>query len=231
MHLEYPLQAHENKEEGTVVIGYSIDDKGIIRERHIQQSVSALVDISALRLFDLIVWKPAERYGKAVACVSSENTGFDIVFSARKYNKVVKKRGYDELPHTYFPADTSLKIYSSKQLKQKPAFVSDSINTSLYEFIYKHIVYPEEASRLNITGIVHLAFIVETSGLPSNLFVKETVGGGCTEEAIGVIQKTKWIPGRKNEFAVRTQMEVEIKFENPAQLKNKHIPNQQNSGL
>lgn len=231
MHLEYPLQARNNKEEGKVVIGFSIDAKGLIQERHIQQSVSALVDSSALQLFDLIIWKPAEKYGKAIACVSSENTGFSLLFNSRKYNKVMKNRGYDQLTHAYFPADSSLHVYALKQLKQKPAFVSDSIFTSLNEFIYKHIVYPEEASRLNISGLVRIAFVVETSGLPSNLFVKETVGGGCTEEAVRVIQHTKWIPGRKNSLAVRTQMEIEIKFENPGQLKNKHIPNQQNSGL
>lgn len=231
MHLAYPLQAQQNKEEGTVMIGFSVDEKGNVKERHILQSVSSSVDSSALRLFDLILWRPAERYGKAVNCPSTGNDAFPIRFNIRKYNKLVKKRDYDKLPQPYRPVDSSHKIYLKTQLSHLPAVIPEPEYATISELIYSKISYPKEAAKLNISGIVRLAFVIETSGLPSNLIVKETVGGGCTEEAIEAVLQLRWTPGIRKSFAVRTQMELSIKFENPAHLKDKHIPNQQNSGI
>ena len=225
------MQARENKKEGTVVIGFSVDEKGNVAERHILQSVSSPIDSSALRLFDLILWNPAKKYGKGVACPASENSDFSVAFNARKYKKLVKKRGYDQLPQPFTPIEPGNQLYRLTQLEQAPAIIPDSTFNTLNDFIYKQISYPEEAFKLNISGVVRLAFVIETSGLPSNIIVKEAVGGGCTEEAIRVLQKTKWVPGIKNGHAVRTQFELSIKFDNPGQLKNKNIPNQQTSGI
>ncbi len=231
IHLEYPLEARQNKEEGSVLIGFSVDEKGTVEERHILESVSASIDSSALRLFDLILWQPAEKYGKAVKCPASGNNAFAIKFNIRKYNKLVKKRGYDHLPQPFKPIDTSNKIYNKTQLDKLPSVILDSTFSTLNDYIYSHITYPEEAARFNVTGVVRLSIVIETSGLLSNLLVREAVGGGCTEETIHVVQDLKWIPGIKDGLAVRTQCELSIKFENPAHLKNKHIPNQQNSGM
>lgn len=231
MHLEYPLQARKNKEEGTVIVGFSVDEKGKVTERHILQSVSPPLDSSALRLFDMILWNPAKKYGKGVACHASENTGFSVSFNARKYKKLINKRGYDQLPQPFTPIESTNKLYRLRQLEQAPTIILDSTFNTLNNFIYNQISYPEEAVRLNISGVARLAFVIETSGLPSNIIVKEAVGGGCTGEAIRVVQKMKWVPGIKNGHAVRTQFELSVKFENPAQLKNKNIPNQSNSGI
>ncbi len=231
IHLEYPIESRQNKEEGTVMVGYSLDEKGNIEERHILESVSSLVDSSALRLFDLILWQAAEKYGKAVKYSASKNTGFPIKFNIRKYNKLVKKRGYDHLPQPFSPIDPSNKVYTKTQLDKLPTVILDSSFATLNDYIYSQITYPEEAVKYNVTGIVRLSVVIETSGLLSNLIVKETVGGGCTEETIHIIKDLKWIPGIKDGMAVRTQCELSVKFENPAHLKNKHIPNQQNSGI
>ena len=230
-HLEYPMEAQQNKEEGTVMIGFSVDEKGIVEERHILESVSSSVDSSALRLFDLILWQPAENYGKAVKCPASGNNGFPIKFNLRKYNKLVKRRAYDILPQPFNPVNLSNKIYTKTQLDQLPTVILDSTFSSLHDYIYSQITYPEEAARFNVTGVVRLSIIIETSGLLSNLLVREAVGGGGTEETIHVVKDLKWIPGIKDGNAVRTQCELSIKFENPANLKNKHIPNQSNSGM
>jgi len=230
-HLVYPLAARQNKEEGTVVIGFSVDEKGMVEERHILESVSLLVDSSALRLFDLILWQPAENYGKVVKCPASGNNGFPIKFNIKKYNKLIKRRAYDRLPQPFKPIGQSNKVYAKTQLDKLPTVILDSTYSSLNDYIYSQITYPEEAVKFNVTGVVRLSLIIETSGLLSNLLVRETVGGGCTEETIDVVKDLKWIPGIKDGFAVRTQCEFSIRFENPAYLKNKHIPNQSNSGM
>ena len=112
-----------------------------------------------------------------------------------------------------------------------PSVILNSTHASLHDYIYSQITYPEEAAKFNVTGVVRLSIIIETSGLLSNLLVREAVGGGCTEETIDVVKDLKWVPGIIDGVAVRTQCELSIKFENPAHLKNKHIPNQSNSGM
>ncbi len=231
MHLEYPLDARQNKEEGTVLIGFSISEKGEAQERHIVRSVSPAVDSSALRLFDLILWAPAKKYGKAVACPASENKNFAVSFNVRKFNKLVSRRGYDRLPRPYSPLGATYSVYSPKQVDSMPRFIPDSVFKTLNEFIYKQLNYPEEARKLNISGVVRLHFVIEKSGLPSNITVSETVGGGCTEEAISVTQRIRWRPGIKNGKAVRTSFKLSIRFDNPEQLRDKNIFNQQNSGI
>jgi TonB family protein len=227
----YPQQALLNKEEGTVIIGFSTDAKGEVTAHHILQSVSPAVDSGALRLFDLIVWRPAEKYGKAVACPAEENNGFPIKYNIKKYKKLVRKRGYDRLPQPFSPIDDSRKIYSKTQVDQLPTIILDTNFKTVHEYIYSQITYPQEAARFNISGTVRLSMIVETSGLLSNIVIMEAVGGGCSEEAVAVLQELKWVPGIKAGKAVRTKCEISIKFENPAQLKDKHILNQQNTGM
>ncbi len=62
----YPENALKNKEQGVVLIGFTIDEDGKIENRKIISSVSKEVDAAALDLFDLILWKPAYNYGKPI---------------------------------------------------------------------------------------------------------------------------------------------------------------------
>ena len=229
--IEYPPEALQNNEEGNVLIGFSTNAKGQVTERHILATVSPAIDSSALHLFDLILWQAAEHYGKAVDCPATANNGFEIKYNIRKYRKLVKKRGYDQLPQPYTPIDTSYRIFSKTQVDQLPKVILDDKFKTLHDYIYHQISYPAEATKFNISGVVRLSMVIETSGLLSNIKVMETVGGGCTEEATDVVQGLKWMPGIKSGQAVRTKCEISIQFDNPAQLKDKHIPNQSNSGI
>jgi hypothetical protein len=58
-----------------------------------------------------------------------------------------------------------------------------------------------------------LKFVVVPSGRISNLLTEKTVGGGCTEEAIRVVKMIRWIPGIKNQAAVRSWRTLDITFD------------------
>ena len=91
--------------------------------------------------------------------------------------------------------------------------------------------YPQQAAELEIEGKVELYFIVETNGLPSNLIVKKTVGGGCTNEAIRIINELKWQAGFKNNIAVRSRKIMFIEFKLSNINSGKYITSQTNSGF
>ena len=223
----YPEDARENKEQGVVTINYRIDESGQITARETGSSVSARIDSAALALFDLILWKPAYNYGKAVMGTGA----FKIKYNVGKYESLVRKRGYDQLPRPVEEIDRSGTIYLLKHLHLAPDARLDANYISIADYISKTLVYPETACKLSISGNVKLRFIIETSGLPSNLMVIETVGGGCTEEAIRIVQQLKWSPGVKDNMAVRTCFNLSIKFDPADQLRSKHIPNQSNTGM
>lgn len=227
LHIQYPSTGLQNKEEGTVKIGFATDTKGNMMHREVLVHVSPALDSAALRLFDLILWKPAKNYGKPA---NGEGI-FKIKYNAKKYKSLVKKRGFDAAPVPYMPIDTSRIIYSLKSLDKVPYPLIDSSFKSLGQYISSKLVFPEAAAKLNIKGTVKLQFVIETNGLPSNIIVLEPVGGGCTEEAVGIVEQLKWFPGLRGNKAVRAFYPLSIKFDPADQLKNKYIPNQANSGI
>lgn len=227
MHIEYPSQALINKEEGVVRIRFNIDKEGNISNQKISASVSGLLDSAAIRLFSMILWEPAKYYGKA-----TDGEGeFKLKYSIGKYNSIAKKRGYDHIPVPFEPIDRSGKIFTVKELEKAPAAILDSTYPSVQEFIGKNLDFPEAAAKLSIAGDVKLRFVIEPNGLPSNIMVIQAVGGGCTEEAIRIVQQIRWMPGIKNATAVRTCYNISIKFDPADELRNKHIPNQSNTGI
>ena len=227
MHLEYPEKALERGEEGTVRIGFYTDDKGVVVERSVIEGVSPTIDSAALRLFDLILWQPAESYGLP----ESGSGEFKIRYHAGKYNQVVKQRGYDRIPLPVGKQDNSFKIYTVKELDEAPKAMLDSIYPDVPHFVAANLAYPEQAQKLAIAGVVNLRFVIETNGLPSNIMIMEPVGGGCTEEAIRVVELIKWRPGIREGMAVRTCYNISVKFDPADELRNKYIPNQTNAGI
>jgi len=226
MHLVYPKADLIAKKQGKVEIAFSASDKGKVISYKIISSVSTEIDKEAIRLFKLILWKPALNSGIAVA----GSDIFSVNFNPKKYNKTVKRRAYSEIILNYL-TDTSYNIYAEKKVDStaKPKLPNNCNNLTTY--IYKQMKYPSQAVELGIEGRVQISFIVETNGLPSNFIVKQTVGGGCTEEAVRIIQEIKWYPAFKNSMAVRSKKLMFIEFRLSAIGSDNYVPKQTNSGI
>lgn len=225
-HLIYPEKSLENNIEGLVEIAFSVDINGIVTTKKIVSSVTEEVDKEALRLFNMIIWQPALKYGIKVSGADV----FSINFKIKKYNKAVRRRGYKKIL-TNFSIDTSYKIYNLKVLDSIPKPLLSNGYNYLYSYVYNQIKYPQQAAELEIEGKVEICFIIETNGLSSNFIVKQSVGGGCTGEALRIVKSIKWRPGFKNKLAVRTKKVMFIEFRLSNIKSGKHVPNQSNSGL
>jgi hypothetical protein len=118
-----------------------------------------------------------------------------------------------------------------KSLEAPPRAILDSNYTSVHEYIRANLLFPEAAQKLNIEGEVKLRFVVEITGLPSNISILQPVGGGCTEEAIRILKLIRWMPGIVDGKGVRTCYYLNIRFDAAEELKNKYIPNQNTSGI
>lgn len=95
---------------------------------------------------------------------------------------------------------------------QEPAEFPGGLN-ALYQYLNDNIQYPDMAKQLEITGTVYIEFIIEGDGSISNIEVVRSVGGGCSEEAIRVIENMpKWKPATQNKRPAKTKWTLPIKF-------------------
>jgi TonB family protein len=204
----YPEDAIQNEIEGEVIIAFTVEKDGTVSQARVSQSVSPEVDAEALRLFRMLLWEPAVNMGQPVV---SDNL-YTIDFNIKKYNKHCKQRGYVTTDLPFRPVDSSNFVYEYTGAEKKPYPLFDEKGMTMGAFIARNIKYPESAFRQNLSGKVGLRFVVEPTGRVSNIKVMEPVGGGCTQEAIRLLQMIRWMPGIKNNMAVRTFMNMDIEF-------------------
>lgn len=200
--LIYPESSLNAGVGGKTIWIFKVSKEGEISDFKLISSVNEELDREALRLIKLLQWKPAENEGYKLESFKN----FPLIFNPGKYKSICKKRGYNFINYPHQPYDSSLVIY--EKVNQAPKFKEDDLS----DFLRNNLKYPKEAAVRNISGTVLVSFIVEPSGMVTNINIEQHVGGGCTEEAIRLVGLTKWKPGIKNGMAVRTRMKLPIVF-------------------
>lgn len=226
IHMDYPIKDLQSETQGTVKINFTTNESGKVTDYYIIQSVSAGIDSSALSIFKLILWAPAYSLGKPVIGKSE----FKLKYNIKKFQKLSRRRGYKHIVYPVIPIDTTGTIYEIIKNDTVPKAILEPGVKSVTDLIYGKLTYPYAASRLGLNGKVELSFIIETNGLPSNIIVQKHLGGGCTEEAIKIIELIRWKPGIINGKAVRTLYKISINFKK-GENKDGYIPNQQGTGI
>jgi TonB family protein len=216
----YPTQALRERIQGTVEIKFSVTENGNVKNAFVHRKVHPDIDAEALRIFRHLLWEPMKfrgqpRHGEA---------SMEVDFKVRRYNRDVRRRGYDTIAYPHHPLDNSMKIYKPEKLSAAPVPVYDDPKMRFNDFVMQNLVYPSAALRQEISGTVELFFVVERSGRSSNIKVLRSVGGGCNEEAIRLLQMMRWHPGILDGKAVRTEMTLSITF-NLADYENlRYVP-------
>ena len=204
--LIYPETDLTQNNSGKVVIGLHVDAKGAGSQYTVKSSFSDDASPIALHLVKTILWNPALINGLPI----DQDTEYEVDFSARSYKRYWKKHERVEIPFT-LEADSSYIVYEIRQLEEtaKPYF-ADGGNMATY--IQTNLKYPESAKAAEVAGTVRLNFVVETNGSVSNITIKNSVGAGCDNEAIRLLQETHWIPAVKNGKYVRSHNYQDITF-------------------
>jgi TonB family protein len=203
--LIYPENSLKKKVGGQVTIYFSIDKDSTVKDVTVSSVAAPDLDKEALRLFYLFKWVPAVKGGNFT--FSKWSTVFD--FDPEKYSKICKERGYVKFKYlTDSKIDSSVTIYSSGV--QMPAYQKG--NFALQDFIKENLEYPRQAQLSNIQGTVILRFVVEPSGLMTNIGIEKSIGGGCDQEAIRVLELIKWYPGKHDDKFARVSMSFPFYF-------------------
>ncbi len=206
--LMYPESSLEASHEGTVKLKFIVNTYGSTENIRVEQSVDPSLDAEAIRVFRMLMWRPATRYGELFANEQEYTTKFNI----KKYEKPCKARGYRALAFPYQPVDTSYFVYNLEETDQAPYPVFSEPGMSLNTFLVKQTKDPSEAYKQGITGTSSIGFIVETHGRISNITIVQGLGGGCNEEAIRLIKMLNWMPAIKDDIAVRTSLQLHLTF-------------------
>jgi TonB family protein len=142
------------------------------------------------------------------ALVNPEPYWLVLRLSTDRYNAYLKQKTRWSVKKG-LEADSSLIIYS--KASKSPEYFRNG-DEGLADFILSEIEYPKLAIEKSIEGTVILEFVVETNGFVTGIHVKQGVNGGCTEEAIRLIKKTKWQPAVLNNKLVRYKTIYPITF-------------------
>jgi protein TonB len=121
-------------------------------------------------------------------------------------------------------------LYAQEPVKNKAGFIDTNSSKEVFvlvevqpefpggeharqKFLADNIIYPENAKKNNIQGIVFVTFIVETDGSLSNIKILKGIGAGCDEEVQRVISiMPKWKPGKQKGKEVRVKLNLPVKF-------------------
>ena len=204
----YPDSALQNGLEGEAFITFKVNSKGHVIYKEVAKNVPLILQKEASRIFDKIVWEQDPSR-------SDPDLGFEklrIDFKIKKYQKLIKKRGYEHLPNIDNPYVLESNYYNINQVDIKPEF---NAATNFNKFLKENFNYPNIALQQGISGRVTVEFIIEPYGLASNIRIKEAVGGGCNEETARLVRLMKWSPAMKNNKAVRCLYEYQLNFVNP----------------
>ena len=204
--LIYPQADLEQGKSGKVVVGMHIDPQGVASNYTIKSSFSEEASAVALNLVKTILWKPALNIGVPIAY----DEEYEVDFNAKSYKRHWKHNERLTVPLT-LEADTSYIVYEYKQLNEvaKPYFADGG---NMGKYIAHNLKYPESAKEREIQGTVRLSFVVETDGSVSNIAIVNSVGGGCDNEAIRLLQGTIWIPAERHGVYVRSYNMQDITF-------------------
>ena len=202
----YPESDLQNGNNGKVIVSLHVDAKGAGSQYAVKSSFSEAASQNALHLVKTILWKPALNVG----IPTDYDTEYEVDYNTKNYKRYWKRHERHTAPLS-LESDTSYKIYEYKQLEEvaKPYFADGS---NMGKYIADHMEFPAEAKEREIQGTVRLSFVVETDGSVSNIVVVNSVGGGCDNEAIRLLQETVWIPAEKNGKYVRSTGMQDITF-------------------
>lgn len=208
-HLVYPQKSLDSKSSGKIKVFFTVGKDGKAFNHRVEEAFDEECAAEAIHLVKLIQWKPATSNGLPI----EYEYEYVIDFSHKSYLKNIKKNKIKFIPKQEIPTDDSYKIYDYKEIDEKPKPFYNNQNITFGAYLRSELNYPEQAKTFEISGTVKVSFIIETDGKASNIVIENSVGGGCDNEAIRLIQNLTWIPGIKDGKIVRTLTSQEITFQ------------------
>lgn len=85
---------------------------------------------------------------------------------------------------------------------------------AFYQHLGENITYPQEAMAAGVEGTAYIRFVIDEKGnvISAESIKERRLGYGLDEEAIRVVNTTKWIPAKQGGKTVKQRKVLPIKF-------------------
>lgn len=115
-------------------------------------------------------------------------------------------------PNISYESKEDNNIYNIAGIEVKPEYPEAGLE-SMYSFIRKNFVIPQEIIDSKSTKTLFASFIIEKDGSVTNIKIIRDVGYGTAEEAIRVIKlMPKWQPAKQSGKNVRCMYSIPIRL-------------------
>lgn len=107
------------------------------------------------------------------------------------------------------PIDTATEVIDYETFPAEPVGGKEAF----YQYLYKHIRYPDHLTGRGITGKVFVSFEVDKSGKISNVKILKGFDSKLEKEIIRVLEKApEWIPAQQGKNKVTTRHTIPFSF-------------------
>lgn len=83
------------------------------------------------------------------------------------------------------------------------------------EYVKKNLVYPEEALKKGVEGVVHLIARIDDNGQVNEVEVEKGIGSGCDKEAVKLIKGIQFGAVSNKGVRLKTRQRFRIEFRLP----------------
>jgi TonB family protein len=215
-HLKYPADAKKYGVNGMVLIQFTVTNTGEISNAIISRNVGYGCGEEALRVVNLMnemgmKWIPGKQDGKNV------NVQYQLPVKFKMEGEMTSAKKVANNEMVYEVVDEKPRFPGCDKTNVSDDEIDACARRELLNFIYEHVKYPEEAKKNGIEGTTVVQFVVSKDGTLHHAKVVRDVGGGCSEEALRVVNLMnetgkRWIPGKQKGEPVNVQYSLPIKF-------------------
>ena len=191
--VKYPEIARKAHVEGRVIVQFTVDENGDVRDAQVLRGAGAGLDEEAIRaISEHAEFTPGRQDGKPVAVRLS----IPIVFKLNNESKAlsVQSQSLEQQDHYVV-------------VEQMPELIGG------LSAIQAKVRYPEIARKANVEGRVIVQLIVDENGNVRDPEILRGAGAGLDEEAIRVISEhAEFTPGRQDGKPIAVRLSIPIVF-------------------
>ncbi len=197
--INYPEAAAKAEKRGVLNTTITINDQGQVIATDFGNEIGFGFEEEVLRVAkDLPEFIPAKINGKAVC------SKIELAIQCKPKKNNIRYKAIEEQVRMYDPECEGIAVIQDRL---------GCSNVNLYAFFEKNLIYPKEAIDNKVEGKVVARIFFDEKGNITKKEVVSSLGSGCDEEALRLIDLVeKWVPAKLNSKVKPSNKTVKIQF-------------------
>jgi TonB family protein len=225
--IKYPEAAVKAGVQGHIILQFTVDKTGNVKNVKVMKSVHPDLDAEAVRVIESSpAWTPGKSKNKPVDVSFNFPVNFQLNENSsdlsKNTNTTEQNTDTDEtVPVTQVETKLSPRQFITfslsipvTQVETKPKFQNGDFTTTFLNWVLGQIKYPETAAKAGAQGKVIVQFTVDAKGNVKDVKVRKSVHPDLDAEAIRVIESSPaWTPGKNKNKPVDVSFDFPVSFQ------------------